>query len=182
MKTLFSRFHEPLIPVMPKPLNAEDWIRQLALVPHPEGGYYRQTYQASELIPHSALPARFSGSRSFSTAIYFLLKHPQVSRFHRIQSDEIWHFYTGSGLTISILQDGKLRQERLGADIGARDSFQVVVPANCWFAASVNTPGAFSLLGCTVAPGFDFADFELATAEALIQAYPDHAQLITEMC
>jgi hypothetical protein len=162
--------------------TAAAWIAALGLSPHPEGGFYRETYRAAEMIDAPHLPARFGGARACSTAIYFLLPGDQVSALHRIKSDEIWHFYAGSALTLTLIHsDGRLEERRLGPDPGRGESFQVLVPAGCWYGAAVDDPGSYALVGGTVAPGFDFADFELADREALLAGYPQHRKAILRL-
>jgi predicted cupin superfamily sugar epimerase len=134
-------------------LDADDLITLLDLQPHPEGGHYRET------IRDAAGP----GLRAHSTAIYFLLKASERSRWHRIDATEIWHWYAGAPLALSILQDGAERRAILGNDFEAGQRPQCVVPASVWQAAK--TLGAFTLVGCTVAPGFLFEQFELAGDE-----------------
>jgi len=159
--------------------SAEYWINKLKLRPHPEGGYFKETYRSSEAILKPALPARFSGDRVFSTCIYFLLDRKAYSAFHVIQQDEIWHFYEGSSLTIHIIDPGgEYAAVKLGRRIDHGESFQAVVPAGCWFAAAVDDPEAYTLVGCTVAPGFDFADFEIAERKKLVELYPAHRDII----
>jgi len=160
-------------------LTAQQLITQYQLQPHPEGGFYLQTYHSNGMIPGDALPNRFKGSRYFSTAIYFLLEGKQFSAFHRIQSDELWHFYTGIGLHIYVLYpDGRGEVLKLGNDLESGYSFQQMVPAGCWFASKPITENGFSFVGCTVAPGFDFADFELAAKDELLKEYPQHENWI----
>jgi predicted cupin superfamily sugar epimerase len=128
------------------------------------------------------LPGRFGGPRCFSTAILFLLESGQGSHLHRIRSDEIWHFYTGAALTLfSFAPDGRLDQTVLGPDAESGQVFQAVVAAGSWYGAVVNEPGSYSLVGGTVAPGFEFADFELADRRALAAAYPQHRALIERL-
>jgi uncharacterized protein len=158
--------------------SAEYWIKHLQLFPHPEGGYYKETYRSKEVVVQMALPERFSGVRNFSTAIYFLLRSTDRSLFHRIKSDELWHFYAGGSLTIYVLNDGGLTTYLLGSDVAHGQSLQVVIPANSWFGATVNEPESYVLSGCTVSPGFDFNDFELGSRDALLQQYPQHQALI----
>lgn len=154
----------------------------LALERHPEGGWYRETYRAAELIPATALPARFDGERAFTTAIYFLLAPGEFSALHRIKSDELWHFYSGTTLTVHVITpDGEHRTIRLGADIAGGETFQAPVSAGSWFGAEVSGPGEYALVGCTVAPGFDFADFEMAGRAALLAAYPEHEKIIRRL-
>ena len=164
-------------------MTVHQLIQQYNLQPHPEGGWYKETYKSGEYITGSALPERFGGSRAFSTAIYFLLEQGNFSAFHRIKSDECWHFYAGDPLLIYVMQlNGKLDIIHLGNDIEKGQVFQFVVPANCWF-ASTPAPGShFCFVGCTVAPGFDFTDFELAKASSLSALFPQHIAIIEELC
>ena len=164
-------------------MDAQYYISNLNLQPHPEGGYFKETYKAAESIPAEALPTRFNGNRSFSTAIYYLLQQGDFSAFHRINSDECWHFYAGQTLLIHTIEnDGKYFCTKLGADINAGEAFQFVVPATAWFAAEPAGNSAFALAGCTVAPGFDFADFEMADKQFLVSAFPQHSDVITRLC
>jgi predicted cupin superfamily sugar epimerase len=157
-------------------------INQFELQPHPEGGWYKQTYESGETIVVSALPSRFPGNRSFSTAIYFLLEKENFSAFHRIKSDECWHFYSGDPLNVYIIHpDGKLETVLLGSDFEKGQQFQFVVPANCWFASRPAEESEYCFVGCTVAPGFDFEDFELANADELSTMYPHHTELIRSL-
>jgi uncharacterized protein len=161
--------------------SEEYWIRHLSLLPHPEGGFYRETYRSKEIIPHDGLPARFPAPRNFSTAIYFLLRSQDKSLFHRIKSDELWHFHHGSSLNIYTLIDHVLNVYRLGPDLENGESLQVVIPANCWFGAKVASPNSYALSSCTVAPGFDFNDFELAKKEMLTKEFSQFSELISEL-
>lgn len=164
-------------------VTAAAYKETLALQPHPEGGYYRQTYASEERLVVSALPARFGGDRLVSTAIYFLLESPDYSAFHRIKSDELWHFYTGGGLHIYVIHpDGRGEVLLLGNDLENGYRFQQLVMAGCWFASKPAHENCFSLVGCTVAPGFDFADFEMAKEEELLKQYPQHQEWIKLLC
>lgn len=163
-------------------MTAETWIQQLGLTPHPEGGYFGETYRAVESVAASALPARYLADRTLATAIYFLLKGTQVSKFHRLQSDEIWCYQAGSGLTLHILTpDGTLRQQRLGLDVKRGELPQTVIERGQWFGATVNQPQAYTLVSCIVTPGFEFTDFELATRQTLLEAYPQHQAIIERL-
>ena len=163
--------------------GAEYWIETLRLAEHPEGGFYRRTYVSGEEVRPERLPERFSGPRPFSSAIYYLLPGDRTSAFHRIKSDELWHFYAGSPLTICIIdKEGELREKRLGNDPGKGEAFQHCIEAGNWFGAVVNDRGSYSLVGCTVAPGFDFEDFELADPDRLAELYPQHRTLIELLC
>ena len=190
----------PYKPLYAAPMShdAAYWIRHLELLPHPEGGYYHQTYRSDLVLPKSALPARFSGPRAVSTAIYFLLDEDNFSAFHRLRSDEMWHFYLGSPLLVHVIDtEGYYSEIRLGTDPEANEVFQATVKAGSWFASQLApsaqnipqphevsvfrkaVPERLSLVGCTVAPGFDFADFELARRDDLTRQYPDHRALIS---
>jgi len=162
--------------------TAEYWIEQLQLSSHVEGGAYRQTYRAPLTLPKAALPPAFSGDRAASTLIYFLLRADEFSAFHRIAADEVWHFYSGDPLRVhEIREDGTLVTHGLGADPEGGAHFQAVVTAGSWFAAEIATGGEYGLVGCTVAPGFDFVDFALGPRESLVRAFPQHAALITRL-
>jgi hypothetical protein len=162
--------------------TVDELVRRLDLARHPEGGWYRETYRSGEIIPGSALPERFGGPRPFSTSIYFLLEQGEVSALHRIKSDEIWHFHAGAPLMIHIITPCGGHQElRLGTDLSARESFKIVVEAGCWFGAEVSGAGRYSLVGCTVSPGFDFADFKLGNRSDLLREYPQHAEIINRL-
>jgi predicted cupin superfamily sugar epimerase len=157
-------------------------VERFQMVPHPEGGYYKETYRSDELIKKGSLPGRFSGDRNFSTAIYFLLEQGNFSAFHRIQSDECWHFYAGHALHVHVIYpDGRYELISLGNNVAAGETFQAIVPAGCWFASETAPGGLFSFVGCTVAPGFDFADFELAEKDILGAEFPTQRALITRL-
>ncbi len=133
---------------------AADIIAQLGLKPHPEGGHYRETFRDSRCD---------ANGRAFSTAIYFLLARGERSHWHRIDAVEIWHYHAGSALTLQIADDSGNRSVRLGTDLAAGELPQAIVPAHAWQAAE--STGDWTLVGCTVAPGFDFAEFELAAKD-----------------
>ena len=122
----------------------------------------------------------YDGPRHACTAIYYLLTGELFASFHKMKSDELWHFYAGSSLTLHIIEtgSGRLRQVTLGANIDNGESFQVVVNSGSWFAASINGHDSYSLVGCTVSPGFDYHDWELADTETLVQMYPAHKLII----
>ena len=151
-------------------MTQEQLIARFNMQPHPEGGYYTETYR-SELTIQSHQPNEM---RSASTAIYFLLTAGNFSALHRIKSDEIWHFYLGDAIeVVELSEDGQWRVTRLGNDIEAGEVPQYMVKAGHWFGSRVLTGKQFGLVGCTVAPGFDFADFELASRESLISDFPE---------
>lgn len=162
-------------------LTVQQLIEQFDLLPHPEGGYYKETYRSPEAISKQALPDRFAGERYYSSAIYFLLEKDNFSAFHRIQSDECWHFYAGDTLWVHMIApNGELTTIQLGNQPGT--VYQYVVPAGYWFASETAAGGNFSFVGCTVAPAFDFTDFELADGEKLSQQFPQHGTLIQRLC
>ena len=132
-------------------LTAADIVARLMLKPHPEGGHYRETFRDTHTD---------ANGRSRSTAIYFLLARGERSHWHRIDAVEIWHYYAGSALMLQIAYEGDQHSVRLGPDLAAGEAPQAIVPAQAWQAAA--STGDWTLVGCTVAPGFDFATFELA--------------------
>jgi len=157
------------------PRTAAEWIRALDLRPHPEGGHYRETYRAAETIT----PPGFAGPRALSTAIYFLLQGHEFSALHRLRSDELWHFHAGAPLrVVELTPAGTLGEHRLGLDVGAGERPQVTIPAGSWFGARVADSTSFALVGCTVAPGFDFADFDLGDPAELRARYAQYAAAI----
>lgn len=146
-------------------VTAEELKVLLNLKPHPrEGGWYVRTYEAHEVIPQSALAARYSGPRLTGTAIYYLLEPDSFSEMHRLHSDEVFHFYLGDA--VEMLQMGQddsagwARRVLIGNDLAAGQSLQLVVPRGVWQGSRLVPGGKFALLGCTVSPGFDFADYE----------------------
>lgn len=157
-------------------------VEKLNLLPHPEGGYYKETYRSEEIIPRENLSENISGDRNVCTAIYFLLKSDNFSAFHQINQDEMWHFHEGSPLRVhQISPDGNYSFQILGNDILNNQSYQHVVPAGYWFAATVEEENVYSLVGCTVAPGFDFDDFVLAKRKELSDLYPKHEAIINAL-
>lgn len=154
-------------------------IDNLKLTPHPEGGYFKETYRSTGSIPQNALDKEFTGDRSYSTGIYFLLTSDNFSSLHRIKQDEMWHFYDGGPLLVHVITpEGKYYTINLGRDFENGEVPQAVVPAGCWFGATVKNENDYSFVGCTVAPGFDFADFELAKEKELLEIYPQHKNVI----
>jgi predicted cupin superfamily sugar epimerase len=137
--------------VIPASLSAAEVIAMLELQPHPEGGHFRETFRDSRCD---------AAGRAASTAIYFLLAKGERSHWHRIDAVEVWHFYAGAALTLRIADDTGERAIRLGDNLTAGEMPQVIVPPHAWQAA--DSSGDWSLVGCTVAPGFDFSSFELA--------------------
>lgn len=156
--------------------RVDELVRHLDLRPHPEGGYYRESYRATRLV---------DGGRAASTMIYFLLPAGQVSRLHRIDADEGWHHYLGGTLEIHELDESDAaapaRVTRLGANLAAGETLQHLVPAGRWFGAATAPGVPFALVGCTVAPGFEFARFELGQRADLLARFPDAAGLVTRL-
>jgi predicted cupin superfamily sugar epimerase len=163
--------------------TADYFINKLGLTKHIEGGSFKETYRSNFEINKQNLPGDFKGNRNISTGIYFLLEHGQFSAFHKIASDEMWHFYYGQTLTVyEIEPDGNLITHKLGTDLDKGETFQCIIKAGNWFGSRCEEPNGFSLVGCTVSPGFDFADFELANKESLTNRYPHLTELIAQMC
>jgi len=159
--------------------SARYWIEKLKLEGHPEGGHFRQTYRSDVMIAREALPVGFTGARAASTAIYFLLEGKNFSAFHRLRSDEVWHFYVGEPLVVDVIApSGEHSSLLLGNDLEAGQVPQAVVPAGCWFASHVEDGESFAVLGCTVAPGFDFEDFEMGKRAELMARYAQHREVI----
>ncbi|MCW3091267.1 MAG: cupin protein [Ferruginibacter sp.] len=164
-------------------ITAKKLVEKFTLSRHPEGGYFKENYRSLEIIPKAFLPKRFNGERSYSTAIYFLLEENDFSAFHKIKSDECWHFYAGQTLWIHVIHlNGKLEVIKLGNDLLKGELFQAVVPAECWFAAEPAPGTSYSFVGCTVAPGFDFSDLELGERTELLKQFPQHKLLISRLC
>ncbi|HXE10535.1 MAG TPA: cupin domain-containing protein [Bryobacteraceae bacterium] len=162
--------------------SQEYWISHLNLQHHPEGGFFRETYRAPLAIPHSALPASFRDSRRASTAIYFLIAGEDFSALHRLAADEVWHFYAGSALLIHCIdRSGNYSIVKLGQNPENGEQFQCVIPAGDWFGSCLERPDTYALVGCTVAPGFDFADFEMAQRADLLTDYPQHKDVIEKL-
>jgi len=163
-------------------ISAAYWIEKLQLIKHVEGGYYKEIYRSSITVNKNNLPEGFRGNRNVCTDIYFLLEKKQFSAFHRIASDEIWHFYYGDALSIyEIETDGKMIEHKLGSNPEAGEVFQTVIKAGSWFASRVSNGDGYTLVGCTVSPGFDFEDFEMAEQKSLIEKFPQHESLILQL-
>lgn len=162
-------------------MNASYYIKQLKLQPHPEGGYYKRSYCCDRLIDATLVDSQLQGQRSLCTAIYFLLQRGNFSAFHKLASDEMWHFYDGDPLLIHIIDpQGNYSQQCVGRDISKGQQMQWVVPAYHWFASEVMQGGDYTLVGCTVSLGFDFKDFQLADKH-LITRYPQHKDVIMRL-
>lgn len=163
-------------------MNAHHWINSLGLLPHREGGYYREMYRAEGIIAQPNLPMRYSGGRAYSTSIYYLLESSDVSLLHRLKSDEQWFHIDGAALTIhEISPEGQYRQHRVGKNTANGEGPYAVVPHTSWFGGTVDASNAYALVGCVVAPGFDFDDFELAKRGELIKLFPHHRTIIEKL-
>ncbi len=151
----------------------DELVRALGLQPHPEGGYYKETYRASARVETPR------GSRAAGTAIYYLLPRGEFAAWHQVASDEVWHFYDGAPLTLYLLSEQGLEAVTLGREVARGEQPQVIIPAGVLQAAVPR--GDYTLVGCTVAPGFDFADWEMPAREALIARYPEHSELMRQL-
>lgn len=162
-------------------ITANEIVNKLGLQPHPEGGFFKETYRSAEFISQECLPAEFNGKRNHSTCIYFLLRSEDFSAFHKIHQDEAWHFYEGSPIRLVMISPtGELSEIVIGRNILECEVPQCIVPKHYWFAAKIIEANTFALVGCTVAPGFDFADFVLPKRNELINLFPQHTEIITE--
>ena len=160
-------------------ISVDYLIKEFDLQPHPEGGYFREPYRAQGIIKKQVLPPTFKGDRNYSTTVYFLLPKRSKSRLHRLPSDEVWHFYLGGPLKLIIInKEGAVEEITLGHNVQAGHKLQYVVPAGLWFGSYPAKGTAYSFVGCTVAPGFDFADLEMAKTEDLLKHYPQAKKTI----
>ena len=158
------------------------WVEKLDLGKHQEGGYYKELYKCAETVAGDRLSVNYDSERSLATSIYFLLPSGEVSKLHRLKSDELWYFHAGSPMTLYIIDvNGCLSKVKLGLDIDNGELPQVIVPRNCTFGAEIYEPDSFTLVGCMVSPGFDFKDFELLPREQLLSEYPQHADIILKL-
>ncbi len=160
--------------------KARYYINKLELKKHPEGGYYKEIYRSAEMF--SIDPPKKNLKRNASTSIYFMLEGTQKSKFHRLKSDELWHFYDGSSIKIYVIDEkGILDEITLGRKTEDGEVFQTVIKKNNWFASEVINKKSFAMIGCTVSPGFDFSDFELADREYLLEKFPKYKSLIQKL-
>lgn len=164
-------------------MTAEQLIQHLELQPHPEGGFYKEIYRSEGTIKAECLPPPFDGTRHYCTSIYYLLQRGDFSAFHRIKSDELWHFYAGGPLMLHLLHETHGYQRLvLGNNLAEGSRFFILMPAGIWFAAEPAESTEFTLAGCTVSPGFDFRDFEMAKKENLVLRFPEQRDLIEHLC
>ncbi|EPY2276304.1 cupin domain-containing protein [Clostridium sporogenes] len=161
--------------------DANYFIEKLDMIAHPEGGYYKESFISAENITDSDLTTAFEDKRILWTSIYFLLRNGEVSNFHRLKSDEMWYYHSGSPLTIyMITPEGELITEQLGLDIEKGEKPQVLVPKNYIFGSAMNNKG-YALVGCMVSPGFEFRDFELFERDTLLNLYPKYKETIEKL-
>lgn len=161
--------------------NKEYWVKNLGLLPHPEGGYYKETYRSELEVNLTDLGIDETGKRNLSTGIYFLLEKENFSAFHRIKSDELWHFYAGDPITIHMIdENGIYSVQDVGNDLEKGEVLQYLVPANTWFASELKPGRDYALVGCTVSFGFNFNDFEMADV-SLLNAYPEHSDILNRL-
>ncbi len=152
-------------------------IETLKLQKHPEGGWYSETYRSDESLKLTR------GERSLATVIYFMLVNDEISAFHRLSSDEFWYYHEGSSLNVHVIfEDGTYELKTLGPLTAAGASPQILLPAGCWFTAECIEKDSFSLMSCSVHPGFDFKDFELADKDELSNVFPQHRAIISKFC
>ena len=162
-------------------ITGQDWVKKLDLAKYPEGGYYKETYRSQDLVNQDQALDRYSGTRNASTAIYYLLVDDDISVFHKLQSDEIFHFYSGSPMDVQIIdRQGDYHYYKLGNNPFEDEVLQLVIPHGTWFASGVNVPNSCSLIGCTVSPGFDFSDFTMSPRSQLIDLFPQHKAIIEQ--
>lgn len=158
------------------------WVTKLGLTPHPEGGYYKRTFEANESITDNELSVTYEGERKLYTSIYFLLTSEDVSHFHRLKSDELWYYHAGSALTVHVIhENGEYEALKLGINLEMGEAPQILVKKNSIFGSSVMEKDTCSLVGCMVSPGFDFQDFEMFTQDELLQDYPQHEEIIRKL-
>jgi uncharacterized protein len=162
--------------------HAQYWIEKLNLAKHPEGGFFAPAFRASEQIGRDGLPERFAGNRAIVSSIYYLLEKGRFSTFHRLKSVEIWNFFEGDPLTIHILgPHGALIEMRLGRNFDMGESFHAAIEPGNWFAAEHQGRGEFTLVRCTVAPGFEYEDMEIAGRAQLLAGYPQYEEIIERL-
>ena len=162
--------------------SKQQLIDALDLLPHPEGGFYKEVYRSTGIISQNALPNVYQGDRNYATGIYFMLTSDTFSAFHKIHQDEAWHFYLGAPLRVHMISpEGKHTFIELGNHVQQGQQLQFVVPGGYWFGAEVISPGDYALVGCTVAPGFDFKDFILPTRSEMMALFPQHEAIIEKL-
>jgi hypothetical protein len=160
-------------------IKASEYIEALNMQKHIEGGYYVETYRSQYSVPAENLDDGFSGKRNLMTSIYFLLEGKDISKLHKVRGDEIWFFHDGTPAIIEIINpNGAIDKMILGTDVKSGQLPQVIIPADTWFTAKIAEENSYILLACTVAPGFEFEDFELADPEKLVVEFPHLKEFI----
>ncbi len=163
-------------------MKATEIINHFNLATHPEGGYFKEVYRSKGKILSEKLGDEFDGNRNYCTSIYFLLISDKFSAFHKINQDEIWHFYKGTALKLHMISpEGNYSFIRIGANFSNGEIPQFTVPAHYYFAAEVLEKDSFSFVGCTVSPGFDFRDFVLPSCKKLSKEFPNLAKIIEKL-
>ncbi|HJT83669.1 MAG TPA: cupin domain-containing protein [Nitrososphaeraceae archaeon] len=157
--------------------NSQYWIEKLGLVKHVEGGYYKQIYASRKQCQEYNI-------KNLATCIFYLLEGKDFSAFHRINADEIWHFFLGSSLTLYNINENEseMKINKLGKDFEKSENLQVIIPEGDWFAAEVDDRSSFTLVGCTVIPGFEYKNFEIGKKESLLEKFPPYKDLIEKLC
>jgi uncharacterized protein len=162
--------------------DVNNLVSKLGLTRHPEGGYYKETFNSEEKISDTELSVNYEGKRKLYTSIYFLLTSDDVSHFHRLKSDELWYYHGGSSLSVHVIgESGEYQEIKLGINLDIGEVPQVLVKKNSIFGSSVSEKDTWSLVGCMVSPGFEFQDFELFTQEELLKVYPEHQEIIMKL-
>ncbi|MES2376230.1 MAG: cupin domain-containing protein [Bacteroidota bacterium] len=157
--------------------TAQYWINHLNLQPHPEGGYYKEVFRSVNGVTR----VNETGVKQACTSIYYLLEGKDFSGFHRLASDELWYFHKGAPLHIHVIDNDGAHTviELSDSDTG---NLQTIIPPNTWFASEISSGSGFALVSCVVAPGFDFAEFEMAKKEELVAQYPEHTAVLERLC
>lgn len=161
--------------------EVERIISKFNLKPHPEGGYFGAGFRASEFLRQESLASRYDGPRNLYSSIYFMVTPDRPSRFHKLRTDEMWHFYAGDPMHINLIWDKGRHTEVVLNNQPGKEKFQTLVKHNTWMAATCEGPQGYSLVGCTLAPGFEYQDFELGDRDKLLAMYPEHRALITRL-
>lgn len=163
-------------------ISSKELVNKLDFQPHPEGGYFKEVYRSEEEMKSEDLPERYKSPRCFGTSIYYMLEGERFSSFHKLKSDEIWHFYLGSPIILHLInKEGKYSKVIVGQNVDEDEHLQFTIPHGTWFAAEVKDKSSFSLVGCTVSPGFDFADFEMGERNNLIEMFPKFKDIIEKL-
>jgi len=162
--------------------DAEYWIRNLKLTRHIEGGYFRETYKSQEKIKKQCLPTRYIDERHYYTTIYYLIKSGEVSKIHKILSDEVWYFHAGTSATIYIFGSNQsLIRKQIGLNILEHEYPQVLVTRNTFFACTVNKPNSYILVSCQVSPGFNYDDYTIPEKNWMKENYPKYSDIIEKL-